>query len=47
MATLKRSILVLLARACGEELAEEEQDMGADYTEIVMLQTRVAMGLPN
>lgn len=39
--------LVLLARACGEELTEEEQDMGADYTEIVMLQTRVAMGLPN
>lgn len=39
--------LVLLARACGEELTEEEQDMGADYTEIVMLQTRAAMGLPN
>lgn len=47
MIPMLKDKLVLLARACGEELTEEEQDMGADYTEIVMLQTRVAMGLPN
>ena len=47
MIPMLKDKLVLLARACGEELTEEEQDMGADYTEIVMLQTRAAMGLPN
>ena len=47
MVLMLKDKLVLLARACGEELTEEEQDMGADYTEIVMLQTRAAMGLPN
>lgn len=47
MVPMLKDKLVLLARACGEELTEEEQDMGADYTEIVMLQTRAAMGLPN
>lgn len=38
--------LVLLAKACGEKLTEEEKDMGADYQEIVMMQTMAAMGLP-
>ena len=47
MIPMLKDKLVLLARVCGEELTEEEQDMGADYTEIVMLQTRAAMGLPN
>lgn len=47
MVPMLKDKLVFLARACGEELTEEEQDMGADYTEIVMLQTRAAMGLPN
>lgn len=43
--TLKNK-LVLLAEACGEELTDVEKDMGADYQEIVMMQTMAAMGLP-
>lgn len=43
--TLKNK-LVLLAKACGEELTDVEKDMGADYQEIVTMQTMAAMGLP-
>lgn len=46
MIPMLKEKLVLLAKACGEELTEEEKDMGADYQEIVMMQTRAVMGLP-
>ena len=36
-----------IANACGENLTEEEKDRGADYQEIVTMQMRAAMGLPN
>lgn len=36
-----------IANACGEELTEEEKDLGADYQAIVMMQMRAAMGLSN
>ena len=36
-----------IANACGENLTEEEKDLGADYQEIVTMQMRAAMGLPN
>lgn len=46
MIPMLKDKLVLLAKACGEKLTEEEKDMGADYQEIVMMQTMAAMGLP-
>lgn len=42
--TFKDDILKI-ANACGEELTEEEKELGADYQEIVMMQMRAAMGL--
>ena len=37
--------ILKIANACGEELSEEEKELGADYQEIVMMQMRAAMGL--
>lgn len=42
-----RSNILSIVKACGQELTEQEADCGADYQEIVSLQVRAAMGLPN
>lgn len=46
MIPMLKDKLVLLAKACGEKLTEEEKDMGTDYQEIVTMQMKAAMGLP-
>ncbi|WP_270602268.1 hypothetical protein [Faecalimonas umbilicata] len=46
MIPILKDKLVLLAKACGEKLTEEEKDMGTDYQEIVTMQMKAAMGLP-
>lgn len=42
-----RDDVIRIAAACGEDLTETEKDLGAGYQDIVMMQTRAAMGLPN
>lgn len=40
-----RDDILKIARACGEELTDQEKDLGAGYQDIVTMQMRVAMGL--
>ena len=39
--------LIKIVKACGEELTDEEKDLGVGYQEIVTMQMRAAMGLNN
>lgn len=39
--------LIKIVKACGEELTDEEKDLGVGYQEIVTMQMRAAMGLDN
>lgn len=43
---IRKDILSLVG-LCGQELTDQEADCGADYQEIINLQMRAAMGLPN
>ena len=41
-----RDDILKIVRACGEELTNQEKDLGAGYQEIATMQIRAAMGLP-
>ena len=40
-----REDLLKIVKACGEELTDQEKDLGADYQDIVNMQVRAAFGL--
>lgn len=40
-----KDALLRIVKACGEELTDQEKDLGADYKDIVNMQIRAAFGL--